>query len=167
MRFRGITDFPTVEPGLSTEYEFDYALGSETAPFDPISAMRFGAELNSPLEARYVPFAHAASRSYFSVDRANVRIGDVKQAASGQSEAITPTSLSDVKSTRQLVIRLQEIAGRDTPHAFLALPRQALKAEIVDLTETHVIAPLTVQSPLDVPMAPYQTVTVRVEMKDE
>ncbi len=167
MRLRGVTTFPTVEPGLGAEYSFDYALGSESAPFDPIAAMRFGAAFDAPLRAVYVPFAAASSQSYFAVDQPNVRIDTVKQAEAVQAEAITPTNLADAKQSGQFVIRLQEIAGRDTPHAAVSLPGTVVKAEVVDLNEDRILRTLPAASPLEVALKPYQILTIRFEVKHE
>ncbi len=167
MRLRGVTTFPTVEPGLGDRYNFDYAIGYAAAPFDAVAAMHFGAAFDVPLRAVYVPFAAASSGSFFAVNQPNVRIDTVKQAESLQPEAITPTNLEDAKQSRQFVIRLQEVAGRDTPHASIALPGPVVNAEVVDLTEDKVIRSLPASSPLEVALKPYQTLTIRFEMKHE
>ena len=131
MRGLGVTNFRTVEPGLGNRYKFDYAIASQPGAFDPVAAMRFGWSFDVPLVAVYVPFARAASRSFFSVDQPNVRIDTIKQAETGKSVAITPTNLEDAAAKRQFTIRLQEVAGKNTPRVAITLPFPIRAAAIV------------------------------------
>ncbi|HXF27504.1 MAG TPA: hypothetical protein VN610_09525, partial [Bryobacteraceae bacterium] len=60
--------------------------------------------------------------------------------------------------------RLQEIAGRNTPRAAIALPGRVTSCEIVNLTEEKVLAKLPSATPLIVSLGPYQTLTVRFKL---
>ncbi|MGH9612952.1 MAG: glycosyl hydrolase-related protein, partial [Bryobacteraceae bacterium] len=164
MRLLGITTFPTVEPGLGNSRVFDYAVSSTPAPFDAVAAARFGRDFDIPPRAVYVPFAPPPSRSFFAVDQPNIRIVTVKQAETNPSSAITPTNLEESVATGEFVMRLQEIAGRNTPRAAIALPGRVTSAEIVNLTEEKVIAKLPAATPLVVSLGPYQTLTVRFQL---
>ncbi|HEX4810254.1 MAG TPA: hypothetical protein VH325_15040 [Bryobacteraceae bacterium] len=163
MRFHGITTFPTVEPGLGNEYEFDYAIAAAASSFDPVAAMRFGASFDVPLHAIYIPFAPLPDRSYFSVDQPNIRIDTAKQAETGASTDITPVNLKNVGSVRRFIIRLQEVSGRNTPRAVISLPARVKSAEIVNLAEEKVIEKISTLNPLVISVKPYQTLTVRFE----
>jgi alpha-mannosidase len=143
-----------VEPGLGNRYQFDYAIGAAQSAFDPVAAMRFGWSFDVPFVAVYAPFSPVASRSFFSVDQPNVRIDTVKQAENS-------------KTKREFIIRLQEVAGRNTPHVAITLPAAIKSAAIVNLTEETEIASLPAAMPLVVSLAPYQTLTVRCELGTE
>jgi alpha-mannosidase len=166
MRDRGITNFRTVEPGLGNHCVFDYAIGSEPGMFDAVAAMRFGLFFDVPLIAAYVPFAQAASQSGIVVDQPNVRIDTVKEAENNKSAAITPTNLENAAPKRQFIIRLQEIAGRNT-RAAITLPAPIRSAAVVNLTEDREIATLPATAPLVVSLTPYQTLTVRFELQED
>lgn len=163
MRLYGITTFPTVEPGLGNEYEFDYAIAPAAASFDPVSAMRFGSSFDVPLHATYIPFPPSPQRSYFSVDQPNIRIDTVKQAESGPLADITPVNLENAAREKEYVIRLQEISGRNTPRAVINLPGPVKSAEITDITEQNVIEKISALNPMVVSVKPYETLTIRFE----
>ena len=164
MRLFGITTFPTVEPGLGNTRDFDYAVSSSSAPFDPVAAARFGQNFDIPPRAVYVPYAPPPSRSFFAVDQPNVRIVTVKQAEASPASAITPTNLEESAASGEFVMRLQEIAGRNTPRVAIALPGRVTSCEIVNLTEEKVLAKLPSATPLIVSLGPYQTLTVRFKL---
>jgi hypothetical protein len=166
MRSLGITTFRSVEPGLGNQYNFDYAIGSEQGAFDPVTAMRFGLSFDVPLVSTYVPFAHAASRSWVAVDQPNVRIDTVKEAEIRDSAAITPTNLENSSPKRQFTIRLQEIAGKNT-RAAITLPGLIRSAVVVNLTEERELGELPATIPLVVSLTPYQTLTVRFELEEK
>ena len=166
MRGLGVTNFRTVEPGLGNQYKFDYAIASQQGALILSRRCAFGWSFDVRLIAVYVPFAKAASRSFFSVDQPNVRIDTVKQAETGKSAAITPTNLEDTAAKREFTIRLQEVAGKNTPRVAITLPSPIRAAAIVNLTEDRELSTLPIAEPLVVSLGPYQTLTVRFELEE-
>jgi hypothetical protein len=160
----GVTNLETVEPGLDGPYVFEYAIAASSGNFDEVAAWRLGSTLNVPLRPVYVTVAPGAARqSLFAVDQANVDIVTVKPT----SVAYTPGEVTSVplnpKPNRSFVVRLQEIAGRDTT-VRLTIPARVGSAEVVNLTEERVVKGGLAVDPVTVTLGPYQTASVRIEL---
>jgi alpha-mannosidase len=159
----GVTNLQTVEPGLATQYVFDYALAAG-GQFDEVAAWRFGSAFNMPLRAVYVSVGPlVAERSYFSVDQPNVEIVTIKPVADTTIHGEVSASPLDPKANRFFVIRLQEFAGRAAT-VQLATPVRVRAAALLNLTEDRVLQSISTVSPLTVTVKPYETVTLRIEI---
>jgi hypothetical protein len=163
----GVTNLPTVEPGLSERYTFDYAFNATTGDFDAVAARHFGAIFNVPLRALFVTLPpRALERSYFSVNQPNVEIVSVKQLADTTVHGEVSANPLDPKPTRIFVIRLQEFAGRAAT-AELSTPVKVHSAALLNLTEDRVLENLSTLSPLTVRLKSFETATVRIEIELE
>jgi hypothetical protein len=160
----GVMNLDTVEPGLGTQYQFDYALNAAQGKFDDVAAWRFGSGFNVPLCTAYITVAPpVAERSFFSVDQPDVELVTVKPLADTTVTGEVSASPLNPHPNRFFVVRLQEFAGRATT-VQVKLPVQPTKAELLNLTEDRVIQAVTSLSPLTVSLRPYETVTVRIDI---
>jgi len=156
----GIVNIETVEPGLSGNYQFDYAITSEGV-FDPIAGWRLGSDLNLPLIAKYTPvLPQNISQSLFAVDQPNVAIVTVKPLSDEVIRGEVSAAPLDPHLTKVFVIRLQEFAGRGVT-AKITLPVKITSAALVTLTEDKIINDLTNSDPLSVTLKPYETATIK------
>lgn len=95
-----MTNFKASQGGLTT---FRYAITSRAGGADPVQSGRFGWEVHTPLVAGWIPeesigTLEAMEASFFQVDQPSVILQALKRAEDG----------------RGLILRLREIAGRDT-----------------------------------------------------
>lgn len=160
----GIVNMETVEPGLSGNYVYDYAIAGDGA-FDAVRAWRLGSDLNLPLRAQYVQVAPTRpSYGFFSIDQPNVAIVNVKPLSDSVIRGEVSAAPLNPQLNKVFVIRLQEFAGRAAT-VRLRLPAKLRSAAIVNLTEDTQIAPITQIEPLSVSIKPYQTLTIKFEIE--
>ena len=160
----GVINIPTVEPGLTGRYIFEYAIAGDGG-FDDIAARRLGTEFNFPLTAEYVQVPPGEpSRSFFSVDQPNVEIVVVKPVSDNVVHGEVSASPLDPPINKAFIIRLQEFTGKATT-VRVGLPAKVKSASLVNLTEDRVLNDVTSTAPLTINMRPFETATVRVEIE--
>ncbi len=160
----GLINMPTVEPGLTGNYVFDYAFADE-GKFDEIRAWTLGANFNLPLGAEYIEtLPTSLTDSFFSVDQPNVQIVDVKSLSDSVIRGEVSATPLDPQLNKVFVIRLQEFAGKPAT-AHLNLPVKLKAAALVNLTESRVLQSLSQISPLTVELKPFETKTIRIEIE--
>jgi alpha-mannosidase len=159
-----IVNMETVEPGLKGNLVFEYAF-SASGVFDPVAGWRLGFGFNVPLRAQYVSVKPTQTQgSYFSVDQPNVQIVTVKPLADSIIKGEVSSAPLNPKPNKHFAIRLQEFAGRGGD-VRIQLPAKIKAASIVSLTEDRELSKVSQISPLTVSLKPYESVTVRVEIK--
>jgi hypothetical protein len=152
---QGWIPFESWEPGAPRIYTFNFALMSTAAGFDPVSATRFGAAHSTPLllagiarnTAGPLP---APTGSLISTSHAHVEVHTLKRADFENPDGT------------DLILRLQEIAGRPASSVTITLPFQLEWAEINGMGEQRAGATQLTTAPLQVDLAPFQTLTVRL-----
>jgi hypothetical protein len=161
---KGVVNIASVEPGMTGNYIFEYAVSSDGI-FDPVKAWMLGADFNMPLRAKYVGVAPVkASSSYFKIDQPNVQIVDVKPLSDSVIRGEVSAAPLDPQIKKVYVIRLQEFAGRSaTVH--IDLPVEIRSASLVSLTEDKVLSNIPQIAPLTLTMNPFETATIRIEIK--
>jgi hypothetical protein len=160
----GVVNMATVEPGLGSQYVFDYAIRGGKA-WDAVTAWRFGAEFNLPLHAVYVETpALPQTGSFFTINSDNVQIVTVKTISDTVVHGEVSATPLDPQQNKIFVIRLQEFAGRQT-NVSLTLPVKIKSASKMNLTEDVELSKITSLSPLTLQLAPYETATIRVEIE--
>jgi hypothetical protein len=160
----GVVNIATVEPGLSGNYVFDYAVSSDGI-FDPVKAWMLGADFDLPLRAEYVAGLPAISgRSYFAIDQPNVQIVDVKPLSDTVIRGEVSAAPLDPQMNKNFIIRLQEFAGRSAT-VRIDLPIEIRSAAVLSLTENKVLSNIAQVAPLTVTINPYETKTIRFEIK--
>jgi alpha-mannosidase len=152
---QGWVDFPTWEPGAPRVYDSHFALTSTPGGFDAVRAERFAAGYGVPMQTAMITHAQSgsltgAARSLLAIGAANVELVTMKRAEFDNADG------------RDLILRLQEIAGQSAADVTIALPFTIAAAEVDGLGEQrdHAI-PLPV-APLRVSLAPHETLTVRL-----
>ena len=161
---KGIVNMVTVEPGLSGNYVYDYAVAADKF-FFPVTAWRLGAAFNLPLRAEYVTVPPIQlSRSFFSVDQPNVDIVTVKPFSDSVIRGEVSAAPLNPQSNKIFVIRLQEFAGNAST-VKVSLPAGIKSASLVSLTEDKILQTISQLAPLTIEMRPYQTATVKFEME--
>ena len=147
----GAMNFPSVEPGLSTDDVFAFALNVKaTERFDPVSPSRLGWEFNSPLLTRVLPsgaIADSEEVAFFSIDREGVEIIAVKP--------------SESMERGYYILRLQEITGVSTV-ASLTSSFDILSAHKVNMLEGE---PGFEIDPSEISVDPFETCTIQVQLK--
>lgn len=160
----GVINMPTVEPGLTGNYVFDYAVAGE-GKFDEIRAWTLGANFNLPLRAEYIgDLPSSLSDSFFSINQPNVQIVDVKTVSDSVVRGEVSATPLDPQLNKIFVIRLQEFAGKRVT-ANINLPAKIKSAAIVNLTENVSLQTLTALSPLTVELKPFETKTIKFEIE--
>ena len=160
----GVVNMATVEPGLGDNYVFDYAMKAGGS-WDAVSAWRLGSEFNLPLRAQFVDAAPVTSTaSYFGIDQDNVQIVDVKPLADTVIHGEVSATPLDPQLNKVFVIRLQEFTGRSTS-AQISLPVEVRSAARLNLTEDMEVEKLSTISPLVIQLRPFETATIRVDLK--
>ena len=160
----GVINMPTVEPGLTGRYVFDYALSGE-GKFDEVRAWTLGANFNLPLRAEYIETAPSpASDSFFSLDQPNVQIVDVKAISDSVVRGEVSATPLDPQLNKVFIIRLQEFAGK-TATVRINLPVKIKSAQVVNLTESRVLQNVNAISPLTVEIKPFETKTIKFEIE--
>ncbi len=163
----GVTNLPTVEPGLGSRYVFDFAIGAGRGGFDEVAAWRLGADFNAPLRAAYVTVAPAVlQRSFFAVSQPNVDIVAVKPLSDNVVRGEVSAAPLNPNANRVFMIRLQEFAGRAAT-VNVNTPVKVRAAALLNLTEDRVSQNLSSLAPLTVSLKPYETVTLRVEFEPD
>ena len=159
----GVINMETVEPGLTGNYIYDYAVAG-AGKFDEVQAWRMGAAFNLPLRAMYVTVAPVkSSDSFFSVDSPNVQIVTVKPLSEAVVRGEVSSAPLDPPLKETFVIRLQEFAGRAAT-ARIGVPVTITSAAELNLTEDRTIKNITNISPLTVDLKPFETKTIRIEI---
>jgi hypothetical protein len=160
----GVINMPTVEPGLTGNYVFDYAVAAE-GKFDEVRAWTLGANFNLPLRAEYINDSPATPRdSFFGINQPNVEITTVKTVSDSVVRGEVSATPLDPQLNRVFVIRLQEFAGRPAT-ATVVLPVRIKSAAIVNLTESVTLQNITKLAPLTVELKPFETKTIRFEIE--
>lgn len=160
----GVLNMPTVEPGLSGNYVFEYAIaGGGTR--DDVAARQFGQGFNVPLTVNYVQTAplHPVE-SFFAVDQPNVEIVSIMPATDNTVRGEVSASPLDPPVNKAFIIRLQEFAGKAV-RAKVKLPVRIRAATLLNLTEQKVLGTAVAVDPLTVDLEPYQTETIRIEIE--
>ena len=161
---KGIVYMDTVEPGLSGNYIYDYAISS-AGIFDPVQAWRLGSDFNVPFFARYTQVAPVEkSQGFFSIDQANVQIVDVKVLSDNVIHGEVSASPLDPPVNKVFVIRLQEFTGKATT-VKVNVPAKIKSAASMSLTEDKLVKNITQTAPLTVELKPYETATIRFEIE--
>ena len=159
----GVINMETVEPGLTGNYIYDYAVAG-AGKFDEVQAWRMGAAFNLPLRPMYVTVAPVkSSDSFFSVDSPNVQIVTVKPLSDAVVRGEVSSAPLDPPLKKVFVIRLQEFAGRAAT-ARIGVPVKIASAAELNLTEDRTIKNITNISPLTVDLKPFETKTIRIEI---
>jgi hypothetical protein len=160
----GIINIGTVEPGIKGNMVFEYAFAGGGV-FDPVRAWRMGADVNLPLVAKYTTVAPTGSaHGFFAVDQPNVQIVVVKPLTENVIRGEVSSAPLNPQMNRVFVVRLQEFAGRAVD-VKVDLPVRIKSAVLVNITEDREIASISQTAPLTVPMRPYQTATVKIEIE--
>jgi len=161
----GVLNMPTVEPGLPGAYVFEYAI-SGSGKRDDVAARRLGQEFNVPLSAGYVQTAPLRSeQGFFAVDQPNVEIVVVKPATDQTVRGEVSASPLDPPMNKAFIIRLQEFAGK-AARVRVSLPATIRwSASLMNTTELKVVGSVSNIAPLTVDLKPYETATIRVEIK--
>lgn len=158
---KGVVYMDTVEPGLTGNYIYDFALSSEGV-FDPVAAWRLGSDFNLPLVAKYTQTAPATSnRSFFSIDQPNVQIVDIKPLSDNVIRGEVSSAPLDPPRNREFIVRLQEFTGKAAT-VRVTMPATIKSASLVSMTEDKIIAQIDQVSPLTVSLRPFQTATIKV-----
>lgn len=159
----GVINMETVEPGLTGNYIYDYAVAA-AGRFDEVQGWRMGADFNLPLRAMYVTTAPVKPvESFFSVDSPNVDIVAVKPLSDAVVRGEVSSAPLDPPLKKAFVIRLQEFAGRAAT-ARISVPVKIASASELNLTEDRTIQNITRTSPLTVDLKPFETKTIRIEI---
>jgi alpha-mannosidase len=157
----GVVYMDTVEPGLTGNYIYDFALSSEGV-FDPVAAWRLGSDFNLPLIAKFTQNAPAVlNRSFFTIDQPNVQIVDIKPLSDNVIRGEVSSAPLDPPRNREFIIRLQEFTGKAAT-VRLTMPTTIKTASLVSMTEDKTIGPINQISPLTVSLRPFQTATIKV-----
>ncbi len=160
----GVINMPSVEPGLSGRYVFDYAIAGG-GKFDDVKAWQIGENINLPLVSEYIDaLPSSLSDGFFSTNQPNVQIVAVKPLSDTTIHGEVSAAPLDPQTNKIFVIRLQEFAGKATT-ANINLPVKIKSAALVNLTEDKVTQNLTNISPLRVSLKPFETVTVKIEIE--
>ena len=160
----GIYNIWTTEPGVTGNMVFEYAF-ADSGAFDTLRAWRMGSDFNLPLRAEYVVSRpQALSMSFFTVDQPNVDIVDIKSLTDTVIHGEVSSAPLDPPVNESFIIRLQEFTGKRT-RVVIQLPRRLSAASIVSITEDRKVGDVDSISPLTVPINPYQTLTVRVDLE--
>jgi len=160
----GVINMQTVEPGMTGNYVFDYAL-REDGKFDDIKAWTLGANFNLPLLAEYIgDLPSSLSDSFFNINQPNVQIVNVKTISDSVVRGEVSATPLDPQLSKIFVIRLQEFAGKATT-ANINLPAKIKSAAVVNLTESKVLQTLTKLTPLTVELKPFETKTIKFEIE--
>ncbi len=161
---KGVLNVATVEPGLSGNYKYDYAVSSD-GTFDPVKAWSLGADFNVPLRVEYVSVSPVqSSGGFFSLDQPNVEIVDVKPLSDTVIRGEVSAAPLNPQLNKVYIIRLQEFAGRGaTVH--IKLPVSIKSASLVSLTETKLLQRISQIAPLIVMLKPFETATIKIEIE--
>ncbi|HEY8558867.1 MAG TPA: glycosyl hydrolase-related protein [Pyrinomonadaceae bacterium] len=160
----GVVNMPTVEPGMTGNYVFEYAVAAD-GKFDEVRAWTLGANFNLPLRAEYVETAPASpSDSFFSLNRPNVQIAGVKTISDTVVRGEVSATPLEPTLSRVFVIRLQEFAGRAATVS-VDLPVKIKSAAALNLTESKVLENISQIAPLTVSLKPFETKTIRFEIE--
>jgi hypothetical protein len=152
---QGWVDFPTWEPGAPSVYDSHYAITSSTGGFDAVAAERFGAGYSRAMSTTTIRAAQSGmftspAQSLITIGAANVALVTLKRAEFENS------------GRRDLILRLQEIAGQPATDVVITLPFAITSAELDGLGEQRTGAiPLAID-PLRVSIAPHETLTIRL-----
>ncbi|MEZ5347469.1 MAG: hypothetical protein R2681_18195 [Pyrinomonadaceae bacterium] len=161
----GVINMLTVEPGLPTDYVFDYAVAAD-GTFNDVTAWTMGANFNVPLRAQYIDrVPQSLSYSFFKTDKPNVQIVDVKSLSDSTVRGEVSAAPLDPQVQKVFVIRLQEFSGKSAT-VRIDLPVKIKSAEFVNLNESKTIGKLTKISPLIVEMKPFETKTIKFEVEE-
>jgi hypothetical protein len=159
----GVSNIMSVEPGLGPRYSFDFAVGTVHGTFDPVAAWRFGWAFSVPLSSEFVPCSTMdSSRSFFGVDQSNVVLINAKPEVGDWKPGIITTPPPKSQARRGIILRLQEIAGRETRGLVINLPGRARNAELLNLTEENVVQSNLPVNPVRVDIGAFRTITLRI-----
>ena len=124
-----------------------------------------GADFDLPLRAEYTAVEpQQISRSFVAIDQPNVNIVDIKPVAENVIRGEVSSAPLNPPVNKSFVIRLQEFAGK-AAMVKLTLPREIKTASIVSITEDKILGDVDSIAPLIVKIKPFQTLTVRIEIK--
>lgn len=159
----GVVNMATVEPGLGTQYVFDYAILGRRS-WDAVTAWQFGAEFNLPLRATFaVTPPSPLTRSFFAIDQPNVQIVTVKTISDSVVHGEVSATPLDPQLNKVFIVRLQEFAGKQT-QVQLTLPVKIRSASKMNLTESVELQKLSSLAPLSIQLTPFETATIRIEI---
>jgi alpha-mannosidase len=102
--------------------------------------------------------------SFFSIDSANVDIVAVKPLSDAVVRGEVSSAPLDPPLKKAFVIRLQEFAGR-AGTVKINLPVKIKSAALLSQTEDKVLQNISLISPLNVTVKPYQTLTIKIEIE--
>jgi len=160
----GVVNMATVEPGLSDQYVFDYAVRAG-GKWDSVTAWRFGAEFNLPLRAVFVDTPPSEpSHSFFNIDQPNVQIVSIKPLSDTIVHGEVSATPLDPQLNKKFTVRLQEFTGRAT-EVRITLPVQIKAAVRMNQTEDVELEKISTISPLTVRLDPFATATIRFEIE--
>jgi hypothetical protein len=145
----GMVNFSTVEPGLSAQSWYHFALSSSDGDLNPVESYREGVAFDMPLIATELTGSMVPAQpqaSYFSLSAENVVLLAFKPSADGNPE--------------HYMLRLQEIAGHEVVTE-LKTPFKITAADKTSLTENEVLESIST-APLRVTLLPHQTLTLRL-----
>jgi hypothetical protein len=145
-RDQGVVSFASYEPGYPSLYTYDFSLTGVHSEPDPVAAQQF--EAGDALISVLLPDGRRPSRwsrSLFSISEPNVIVEDLKPSLDGKSG--------------DLMLRLHEIAGRDTT---VSVASAVPIAQVVETTTTE-DKQLTKGLPARaIHVAAHQTLTLRL-----
>lgn len=160
----GVINMPTVEPGLSERYVYDYAIAGD-GKFDDVRAWQLGANFNLPLISEYISVLPVSlSYGFFNTNQPNVQIVAVKPVSDSTIHGEVSAAPLDPQTNKIFVIRLQEFAGRPAA-AQINLPVKIKSAALVNQTEDKILQNLADVAPLTVNLKPFETATIKVEIE--
>ncbi|MEP6922878.1 MAG: glycosyl hydrolase-related protein [Pyrinomonadaceae bacterium] len=160
----GVINMPTVEPGISGKYVYDYAIAADEK-FDEVKAWQLGANFNLPLRAEYInALPNSLSAGFFSLNQPNVEIVAVKPISDSVIRGEVSATPLDPQTNKVFIIRLQEFAGQITT-AQINLPVKIKSASLVNLTEDKVLQNIGQIAPLTVNLKPFETATIKFEIE--
>jgi hypothetical protein len=152
---QGWVDFATWEPGAPRSYDSHFAITATSGGFDAVAAERFGAGYGIPLQVTTIRRAQRGSltepaRSLIGISAPNVALVTMKQAEFENADG------------RDVILRLQEIAGVPAPDVVITLPFAIASAETNGLGEQRAEATPLPLDPLRVSLGAHETLTIRV-----
>ena len=152
---QGWVDFPTWEPGAPRVYDSHFALTSTTGGFDAVASERFGASYGVPMQTATIASAQSgsltgAARSLITIGAADVALVTLKRAEFDNADG------------RDLILRLQEMAGQSATDVTIGLPFTMAAAELNGLGEQRENATALPVAPLRVSLAAHEVLTIRL-----
>jgi hypothetical protein len=148
---------PALPAWRTTESRIEIALTSASGGADPLATSRFGYEWTIPLRALPRPAGSqgplaAPAMSFFHLDAPNVFLNALK--------------LADFGDRSDLILRLQEVAGKETPFRLLTVFPVA-RATRNNPVEEEVPGGELAINPVQLTLRPHEIATVRLRLQRE